>query len=95
MGVAGQFGNPDPPLGIRTQRLVSDRFVCVVRDGHPIVKKRLSLDEFVSLPHALVAPRGESGSIVDTALAAWGRSAGSPWRSRTSSWRRTSCARRT
>jgi DNA-binding transcriptional LysR family regulator len=73
MGVADQFGSPDPPLGIRTQRLVSDRFVCVVREGHPLVKKRLSLDEFVSLPHALVAPRGEAGSIVDTALARLGK----------------------
>ena len=72
MGVGGQFGSPDPPQGIRMQRLVSDRFVCVVREGHPTVKKRLSLDEFVSLPHALVAPRGESGSIVDTALASMG-----------------------
>jgi DNA-binding transcriptional LysR family regulator len=73
MGVMAQFGSPEPPLGIRMQRLVSDRFVCVVREGHPLVKKRLSLDEFVSLPHALVAPRGESGSIVDTALESLGR----------------------
>jgi DNA-binding transcriptional LysR family regulator len=73
MGVVGQFGNPDPPTGIRTQRLISDRFVCVVRDGHPLVKRRLSLDEFIALPHALVAPRGESGSIVDTALAKLGK----------------------
>ena len=73
MGVVAQFGDPHPPPGIRLQRLVSDRFVCVVRDGHPTVKKRLSLDEFVALPHALVAPRGESGSIVDTALARLGK----------------------
>ena len=73
VGVVGRFGSPDPSPGIRTQRLVSDRFVCVVRDGHPTVKKRLSLDEFIALPHALVAPRGESGSVVDTALAALGK----------------------
>ena len=73
MGVTGQFGTPDPPTGIRVQRLVSERFVCIVREDHPTVKKRLSLDEFVSLPHALVAPRGESGSVVDTALARLGK----------------------
>jgi DNA-binding transcriptional LysR family regulator len=73
MGVGGQFGSPDPPTGILMQRLVSDRFVCVVRDGHPLVKKRLSLDEFIALPHALVAPRGESGSVVDAALAKLGK----------------------
>ena len=72
MGVVSQFGSPPPP-GVRTQRLVADRFVCVVREGHPTVKRRLSLDEFIALPHALVAPRGESGSVVDTALAAVGK----------------------
>jgi DNA-binding transcriptional LysR family regulator len=73
MGVVGQFGSPHPPQGIRAQRLVSDGFVCVVREDHPIVKKRLSLDDFIALPHALVAPRGDSGSVVDSALAALGK----------------------
>jgi DNA-binding transcriptional LysR family regulator len=73
IGVPAQFGDPEPPQGVRLQRVLSDRFVCVVREGHPIVKKRLSLDEFVALPHALVAPRGASGSIVDTALARLGK----------------------
>lgn len=73
MGVIGQFGRPEPPQGIRVQRLISDRFVCVVRDDHPVAKKRLSLEDFVALPHALVAPRGASGGIVDTALARMGK----------------------
>jgi DNA-binding transcriptional LysR family regulator len=68
MGVVDPFGSMDAPQAIRSQRLVSDGFVCVVRDGHPVVKKRLSLDDFVALPHALVAPRGEGGSVVDSAL---------------------------
>jgi DNA-binding transcriptional LysR family regulator len=73
IGVTGQFGDPEPPQGVRLKRVLSDRFVCVVREGHPIIKRRLSLDEFVALPHALVAPRGASGSIVDTALARLGK----------------------
>jgi DNA-binding transcriptional LysR family regulator len=52
---------------------VSDGFVCVVREDHPVVKKRLSLDDFIALPHALVAPRGEGGSVVDSALARIGK----------------------
>ncbi len=68
MGVVAQFGNPEPPRGIRSRDIISDRFVCVVREDHPVVKKRLSLEDFVALPHALVAPRGEGGSIVDSAL---------------------------
>ena len=73
MGVSVQLATPEPPQGTRVQRLVSDRFVCVVREGHPTVKKRLTLDEFIALPHALVAPRGESGSVVDSALAKLGK----------------------
>jgi DNA-binding transcriptional LysR family regulator len=73
IGVIGQFGEPTPPQGIRSQRILSDRFVCIVREEHPLSKKRLSLDDFVALPHALVAPRGESGSVVDTALARVGK----------------------
>jgi DNA-binding transcriptional LysR family regulator len=63
----------EPPPGIRVQKLFSDRFVCVVRDGHPRVKKRLSLDDFLDLPHALVAPRGGGTGVVDLALARLGK----------------------
>ncbi|HSO39615.1 MAG TPA: LysR family transcriptional regulator [Labilithrix sp.] len=73
IGIIEQFGMPEPPQGIRFQRIVSERFVCVVREGHPLVKKRLTLDEFVALPHALVSPRGDSGAVVDAALAKLGR----------------------
>ncbi len=62
--------------GLRMQRLLDDRFVCVVRDGHPLVgaKKRLSLDDFVSLPHALITPRGRSArGAVDDALERLGK----------------------
>jgi DNA-binding transcriptional LysR family regulator len=73
MGVVGQFGSLDAPQGIRSQRLVTDGFVCVVREDHPVVKKRLSLEDFIALPHALVSPRGEGGSVVDSALAQIGK----------------------
>lgn len=73
MGVVGQFASADGPRGLRSRDLVSDGFVCVVRDEHPLVKKRLSLDDFVAMPHALVAPRGAQGSVVDSALARIGK----------------------
>jgi DNA-binding transcriptional LysR family regulator len=62
-----------PPPGLFVQTLFSDRFVCVVRDDHPVVKRRLGLDEFCDLPHALVSPRGEGPGVVDLALAKIGR----------------------
>jgi DNA-binding transcriptional LysR family regulator len=60
--------------GIFVQKLWSERFVCVVRADHPAVGKRLTLETFLNLPHALVAPRGESaGGVVDAALARIGK----------------------
>jgi DNA-binding transcriptional LysR family regulator len=54
--------------GVKRKRLFSDRFVCVVRKDHRDVGKRLDLDTFVRLPHALVAPRGLRRGQVDVAL---------------------------
>jgi len=56
-----------PPL-LSSQQLFSDDFVCVVRQKHPRVAKRLSLSRYVELQHVLVAPSGAPGSIVDTEL---------------------------
>lgn len=58
--------------GVRARKLFSDRFVCVVRQDHPAVKKGLDLETFLGLPHALVAPLGAPGGFVDTALAELG-----------------------
>lgn len=63
----------DTAAGIAHERLFDERFVCVVRRGHPAAKKRMTLDRFVALPHALVAPMGTRASFVDDALAALGK----------------------
>lgn len=65
-----------PDRALMHQRLLwRDDFVCVLRDGHPMARKRaLSLDEWLALRHVLVAPRGTRGSLVDDVLAAMGRS---------------------
>lgn len=55
------------------RHLFDERFVCLVRTDHPRVKKRLTLETFIALPHAFIAPRGTPGGIVDDALAALGR----------------------
>jgi DNA-binding transcriptional LysR family regulator len=60
------------PVGTTIKHLFDDDFVCVVREGHPKVKRSLSLATFAALDHVLIAPRGEPGSPVDTALAAQG-----------------------
>ncbi len=40
----------------------------MVRQRHPGVKKKLTLDAYLALRHVLVAPNGAPGSIVDTEL---------------------------
>ncbi|APR80116.1 Transcriptional regulator [Minicystis rosea] len=59
--------------GIITSRAFSDEFVCVLREGHPDAAA-LTLDRFVALPHALVAPRNLRPSQVDVALSERGLS---------------------
>jgi DNA-binding transcriptional LysR family regulator len=54
--------------GAYSQRILDERFVCIARAGHPALRKRLTAKAFASLSHALVAPAGRPGSIVDTAL---------------------------
>jgi DNA-binding transcriptional LysR family regulator len=56
------------PSEFRTRRLFADRFVCVVREAHPRVGRRLTLDQFLALEHIVVAPLGRP-SHVDQVLA--------------------------
>jgi DNA-binding transcriptional LysR family regulator len=60
------------PAGFRRQRLYSDTMVCLVRQGHPVLKRGLTLERFTGLNHALITITGEGGGVVDTALAARG-----------------------
>jgi DNA-binding transcriptional LysR family regulator len=59
------------PEEFRTRRLFTDRFVCVVREDHPRVGRRLSLEQYLSLDHVVVAPLGRR-SHVDDVLAGRG-----------------------
>lgn len=63
----GIYGALEPELKTRT--LLSDRFVCVVRRGHPLGRRRLTLSRYVKLGHIQVAPRGRPGGYVDDLLA--------------------------
>lgn len=55
------------------QELFSDEYVCVVRRGHPHVKGKLSLKQYLELSHVLVSSRADSPGSVDRALAALGK----------------------
>ncbi|MEM9072761.1 MAG: LysR family transcriptional regulator [Myxococcota bacterium] len=62
----GIYGELPPEL--RTRVIITDRFVCAVRKDHPVVRKRLSLAQFLKLEHIQVAPRGRPGGYVDELL---------------------------
>lgn len=68
--VVGVFS--DLPSDIRQQALFTDRFVCLVRKEHPVIRSGLSLSQYGAMPHVLVAPRGTPGGIVDRVLAEHG-----------------------
>jgi DNA-binding transcriptional LysR family regulator len=64
----------DEASGMYAVKLFDERFVSVVRRGHPLAKKKLTLARFAAASHALIAPRGAGGSFVDEALARLGLS---------------------
>jgi DNA-binding transcriptional LysR family regulator len=71
LDVVLNVGIPDAP-GLRTRRIWQERFVCVLRQGHPAAGA-LDLAAFAALDHVLVSPQGGGGpGVVDTALAAHG-----------------------
>jgi DNA-binding transcriptional LysR family regulator len=63
-------------LGLHTAALFDERYVCVMRAGHPdAAAKTWSLERFCSLDHVLVSPSGGSfQGVTDQALARIGRS---------------------
>lgn len=62
------------PAGFRYSPLFRDTFVTVMRKGHPMAKKDLTLERFVALDHVLVSPAAEQRGIVDRLLSEIGLS---------------------
>lgn len=57
---------------IRSQPILRDHFVAVVRHDHPAAARRLDLETYLSLTHVLVSPEGDRHGLVDEALARLG-----------------------
>ena len=60
------------PQEFRTRKLFTDRFVCAVRQGHPKVGRKLTLDQYLALEHVVVSPLGRP-SHVDQVLSERGQ----------------------
>ena len=61
------------PPELRVQALFEERLVCVVRQDHPQVRRRLTRARYVSAEHIQVAVRGRPGGQVDDLLAREGQ----------------------
>ena len=55
---------------LRQARLYESRYVCVMRKGHPLAERALTLDEYCAAHHLLVSFSGRAHGYVDQALAA-------------------------
>jgi DNA-binding transcriptional LysR family regulator len=64
----------DVPATVNQRELFSDRFVCVLREGHPRVGATLSLKTYVELAHieVLPTPQARPGLRIERELAAKG-----------------------
>jgi DNA-binding transcriptional LysR family regulator len=69
IGVLGEVG-PE----IRVQTLLRERFVAVLRAGHPLLKGRMTAGRFAAAAHVSASRRGLTRGPIDDALSAQGLS---------------------
>lgn len=67
-GVTSRSMGPE----IRTQGLFRDRYVAVVRDGHPLTRGDVTPERYAAAAHVLVSRRGLDTGAIDQALEALG-----------------------
>lgn len=66
------LGRQETPAGVLGRALLRERFVCLLRRGHPLAEGGMDLGAFAEARHAMIAPRGSPGGPVDEALARQG-----------------------
>ena len=66
LAIAGFFG--DLPEGFYRQELFTDRFRVIARKGHPIFKRKPTIEDYVAWDHILISPQGDMKSLIDKSL---------------------------
>lgn len=69
--IVGVIG--EAPAGIRRRALYEDRFVTLMRAGHPMAGTKLTLARYLRLGHIVVSITGVGPAPADTLLAGMGR----------------------
>ncbi|PWB31840.1 LysR family transcriptional regulator [Pseudomonas sp. SDI] len=62
--------NTDPQ--VRHVKLMQDQYVCALRQGHPMAKARISLDDYLGMTHIHISSRRNGLGYVDLALGKMG-----------------------
>lgn len=60
-------------VAYESRRLYDSSYVCVMRQGHPLAHKPLTLDDYCAASHMLVSFSGRPYGFIDEALASLGR----------------------
>jgi DNA-binding transcriptional LysR family regulator len=53
---------------LKSVKLLDDRYVCVMRRGHPLASRKLTLERFLSAKHILVSGRRSGRGYIDVTL---------------------------
>ena len=56
------------PAGLKGEVLFQERFVCLVREDHPIGDKPLSLTRYLEYPHVIISVMKRAQLVIDKAL---------------------------
>jgi len=56
------------PAGLKSEVLFQERFVCLVREDHPIAGKTLSLTRYLQYPHIIISVMKRAQLVIDKAL---------------------------
>ena len=56
---------PNPALRLWTHILFTEQNFCVMRRGHPLSRKKLTLERYVQAKHLLVSLTGEPTGFID------------------------------
>jgi DNA-binding transcriptional LysR family regulator len=60
---------PEPTTSrLRTHNLFTAEYVCLMRKGHPLASKKLTLNQYANAKHLLVSLTGEATGFIDRAL---------------------------
>ncbi len=72
--VLAPIRSDDAGAGLKVRALFDDTFVVIMRKGHPLARRKLTLRAYAEAEHAFIAPRGTLGGVVDDELAKHGLS---------------------